>query len=240
MSGFGGGFPFEFGGGEDGPTPEVTIDPPAGADTFSDPFMPSMVWTNWLEVGPSRLIEQFKGKPAIEAMLRTWLAQGQDLENTLWAVKLLSGLYTSEGKQLDNLGALLGEPDRAGESDTNYRIRVIARAARNLSNGRREELLAILAILLGDSYAVKVYESYPASTLYEFVEPPTTFDALQLYQILFGAKAAGVRLEVLFSDVPSIETFTSDTQYADITVEGQWIGSIHDNTVGGYCASIHG
>lgn len=228
-------FPYYFGGD---PTDGVDVPPPPGATDFVDPFVPALAWVNHIESARNKLLYQFRDKPAITALLDSWTAKIQEVENVFWALKLLTGLYTSEGKQLEKIGQIVGEPDRNGQTDADYRLRILARITVNLSNGRREDLLLVLSMILGDTFPVKVEEHYPAAMTYTLLG--LTEWAPLIYRFLSRAKMGGVRLFLVHSEAPSESVFTMDSEYASVTTSGQWMGSVYDATIGGVMASVLG
>ncbi len=230
-------FPFYLGGDPPG---IVDVDPPPGATTFADPFVPALTYTDHVEQGISKLLYQFQGQPKIEALLRGWLVRIQELENTFWALKLLTGVFNSTGQALDRIGQIAGEPDRAGDVDDIYRIRILVRIAVNLSNGKRSDLVGVLKAVLGNDVSYGVREFYPASSHYTLNAEPLGFSALDVFEMLYASKVAGVRLHLTFVTAPIEETFVLDTFYPpDVTVPGQYAGTFYDSSLGGLCASVY-
>lgn len=129
--------------------PQLKVDPSVGFETYNN-----------VERAIDLLPDQFTGKPYIEALIETYSAGVQDVENLLTEIFINSEVDEAEGVQLDNLGNLFGEP-RKGRNDTNYRLGLKARIAVNTSNGTPDEILSILKILLG-SERVSIFEHFPA------------------------------------------------------------------------------
>lgn len=217
--------------------PCVEIEPPALALTFSDTT--DLEWVEHCAEGRGKLLEQFKGKELIEELLCSYLCEVQELENVVWAVKLLMTLETATGVQLDGVGARVGAPPRAGMTDDQYRLVVRIQIAIILSDGQRPDLLGILRIILGATASIFVREYWPATILYHPVEPlPVGVTTATIKALLKAAKAAGVKLYVMFTFSPSTDTFYGDSVHATVTASGQRPGSVHDATVGGDCAHI--
>ena len=87
------------------------------------------------------LTDQFQ-QSNIQGILRSWAIQFQDLEDVFWQV-LESRNLAGEGVQLDQLGALVGEP-RNGRSDAQYKLAIPLRILINASDGSTEALIEIL------------------------------------------------------------------------------------------------
>ena len=92
------------------------------------------------------LVEQYKGKPKIEALLASWVDELQEVEDVLFDLFDAFLLDNAVGDQLDFIGKMVGEL-RKNRSDADYRLFVKARIAINRSNGKPEEILSILRIV---------------------------------------------------------------------------------------------
>src|SRR5690606_30235819 len=93
-----------------------------------------------------RLVEQFRGKPRIEALLRAIAAQVQQLEDVATDLLEKRWLDTAEGAQLDGLGRLLGHGRVAWDAEQ-YRARLLLRARLRLPAGPPASLVPALAPL---------------------------------------------------------------------------------------------
>jgi len=107
-----------------------------------------------------RLVEQFRGKPRIEALLRAIAAQVQQLNDVATDLLEKRWLDTAEGAQLDGLGRILGL-DRGAWDDEQYRARLRFRIRVLLADGTPENIITTLA-LLSEGRPVQLIETYPA------------------------------------------------------------------------------
>lgn len=118
------------------------------------------------------LLEQFKGKAAIEAWLRGLVAPLNGVESI--AVDLLTKRYTiddAEGVQLDGIGALVGMPREDGLSDADYRIQIRQQIAVNASNGRGDDIINASFVGFGVSGAfIHLVEAEEANGEFEAYE----------------------------------------------------------------------
>ncbi len=149
------------------------------------------------------IIERYR-KERIVALLRSWVARVQDLEDTFWDLHTKRALGSAEGATLDLLGKIVGQP-RDNRSDTVYRLWIAARILVNRSSGMPEQLIAIAKKLVGAEVAVRLEEQYPAAlTIYadEVTDGPSGVEIAKLLQL---AKAAGVGLQYHWFNVD--ETF---------------------------------
>lgn len=123
-------------------------------------------------LGINRLLEQFKNKPSIEGMLRSYLLSVNDLEDLYFQLLDERSVYTAVGVQLDLVGALVNEP-RKGKSDDDYRLAILLRIGLNNSEGTPNDTLSILANA-SQATSVKIWEHFPASSVYYINKPEKT------------------------------------------------------------------
>lgn len=188
--------------------------------------------------GLARLIEQYKKKPRIEAILCALLDEVQEIEDAEWDLYTRRSIASAEGAQLDVLGAIVGRP-RAGLDDEDYRAWIAAQIAANRSAGTAPELLHILRLIYGDTQDVELQEWWPAEltvTLHEMIEHTPAV----ILAILRQAKSGGVRLILEYTHAARGETF----EFASAVTPAEYddalgYGSTVDATLGGsYAAAV--
>ena len=108
-------------------------------------------------LGQSRLLEQFRHKPIINAIVESIMGHVNVLEQVLYDM-LSKRLIDGEGAQLDVLGYILGA-EREGRSDAAYRTLIRAWAMAHRSSGTPEDLYTTLHRL--DPAAALEYEDLP-------------------------------------------------------------------------------
>lgn len=141
------------------------------------------------EQGLARLIDQFRNLPVTRGILASWLRGVQRFENCLFEVLEARDPLTATGVQLDNLGLLVGV-FRNGQGDTEFRTRILLRVRINRSQGRPEDVIAILASLGG---AYEYEEKYPASfRVYSFSSGDIDRPLIEALRLV---KPAGVAFE---------------------------------------------
>jgi hypothetical protein len=116
-------------------------------------------------------------------------------------------IWDAEGDALDMLGALVGEA-RQGRSDDVYRVWILARAGVNRSNGKPEELLAIMRLVCDSTIEIALLEFYPATIQIRLTGAMTATLAAQVAGLMSSAKAQGVALEMYYAPVPVAGVFT--------------------------------
>lgn len=151
--------------------------------------------------GLALLIPEYQETPRWQAWIASFLAQIQELETAafdLWEIPLNLELATAA--QLDLIGRIVRE-DRNARSDDDYRRALRVRVLVNRSQGRREELIAIVRLFEdADSESgsyVRIGELNPARMEIRIVRTPVN-DPAETRKRLRRAKAAGVALQTLF------------------------------------------
>lgn len=188
--------------------------------------------------GEARLIEAFKNKPLLKAVLDVSLARVQHFEDVMWDVYIGVWLPNAIGVQLDNLGDIVGEP-RKGRADDLYRLWVKARILANRSNGKQQELLAVLRLLISDGPTVTYTRVPPAAFRIEIAGMVGSGDvARTVRDILTQMKAAGVRMELEYTDeIATAFTFGVDATEGTVdTVLG--FGDTGAPLVGGFFSGV--
>lgn len=108
---------------------------------FEGEGLPSDTRTDIADTTAALLIEQFKKKPRINTLVRTFAAQVQEIEYVLADLRQMKNLDQATGAQLDILGEYVGE-ERNGQNDDDYREAIKLRSFLNKSNGEPETVIA--------------------------------------------------------------------------------------------------
>ncbi len=140
----------------------------------------------------NNLIEFFR-KPRNSEMMRIVGGQIQDIEDAAWQLYNAFDVDTATGVTLDLLGGVVGER-RDNRLDPDYRAAVRARILVNLSNGRIEDMLAVLAALIPNNTGILVQEFYPAAIRFDVFDSFSGASAETVARMLRQAKPAGVKL----------------------------------------------
>jgi len=161
--------------------------------------------TTHAEDGVALLPRQFRGKVALEALLRSWMDQAQDVEDALWDL-LQCTLETAIGDALDQIGALVAF-ERGALEDEDYRVMLRAIVRARQSSGTGEDLHAVTGLTLApDAISFSAREGY-ASWL---IEPhsPLPFSAEAMLLALNLTKAGGVQLQLVTPPRAEADLFT--------------------------------
>jgi hypothetical protein len=153
--------------------------------------------TNHIDQGLQRLIDRYKNKPRFAAWCASHLRQVQKLEDAAQDLLAALDVDTADETRLKLLGKIVGQPQR-GTLDQ-FRLYVKTRIAANRSRGTAPDVLRVAHLLLG---SVR-YTEGGAHIEIEALEPIGFRDPDASVEFLRDAKAAGVSLNLVFSEAPS-------------------------------------
>lgn len=100
----------------------------------------------------ARLLQQFKGRPRLAALINLLAEQVQSLEDAGNAQPIACEVVNAAGAQLDGLGSIVGEA-RGSMGDPLYRLFVLGKIGTNASHATQEELLRLTMTLFQASSA---------------------------------------------------------------------------------------
>jgi len=147
-------------------------------------------------------------QPKLQALLASYLEQVQDVEDAVWSLYYGTMIFDATGDALNMLGDLVGQP-RAGRTDEVYRVWILARARVQRSNGKPEELLAILRLVCEPAIGISLFEFYPATLQIRLTGTAITATlATQVAELMQHAKAQGIALEMYYAPIALSGVFT--------------------------------
>lgn len=194
--------------------------------------------TSHVAQGIALLIEQFKKKPRIQAMLRSWLKEVDELECAAFDVLLLRSLDTATGAQLDIVGDIVGEA-RLGRPDDIYEAFIRARISLNNSDGTHEQILEIMRVVLapqgGTPPTMTLTRTPPAAHFLELIDDILQIDPVDAARMFRLATSAGVGAVLVFILSPPDEIFAFSTTDA-IEVDADQGYANDGGTTGGHYA----
>lgn len=156
----------------------------------------------------ARLAAQFESSTNLRALVSVGAAGAQDAEDVLWALYTERLLSDAEGEQLDNLGAIVGQP-RDTATDDQYRARLAGRILANRSDNTVETLLSIVRAVLGSTVEATLTQYQPAAFEIDVSGEVSADDAEVLAGLIADARAAGVNGRLISSTEPDADTFTT-------------------------------
>lgn len=180
-----------------------------------------------------RFLEQFKGKPELEKLARSYLNRVQELEDAIWEVILIRGIDASGGQGLDAIGATVGRR-RLGLIDSDYRIALRAQIRINRSAGTPEDLIAVAILSLPAGYTF-TFEELTIATVRVNVQSASgvDFNIRVLFDNLNHTRAAGVRLLLTYLPAAPDHCFQFASGSVVETDPVQGFGDSTDATIGG-------
>lgn len=185
-------------------------------DTGGPEFTPQ---TDLVDQAKAKLLEQFKGKDNIEALLEVLVEPSQDIEEAAAAVYEAFDPYTATGHALDVAGWRVGE-QRNGRTDTAYRPYVIGRIAANKSDGRALWLYRLIRALIGEDFYTLRAEAMPPASYEMTIGGETALYypwditvnrelvASQIADLMLDATSAGISFDLIWLSVIESESFT--------------------------------
>jgi len=155
------------------------------------------------DVAVADLLHQDRDKPRLLALVRGLAAGVQELEDLAFPALVDGGvLDASSGAQLDQWGALVGEP-RLGLGDDDYRRFIAARVLVNIGSGTVEDLLTVWGLVTGPS-VVRYFLTPPAGYRLQAVRAAWLDPQVRrrVVRIMADASPAGVEY-ALVTSIPS-------------------------------------
>jgi hypothetical protein len=150
------------------------------------------------------VLQQFKGKAKLEALLRLLADQVQAHEDALHEIPA-EGIVidVAVGAQLDGIGSIVGQP-RNGQNDVTYRLFIKAKVLVNTSGGTIEDIVEVFDLLTGLGMTIQLTESFATDPAHfdVFLTPalPTGVDGVVVSGLAFRAKGASIRGISVFFD----------------------------------------
>lgn len=220
--------PFELPGGDE-------YEPFAGWSSIPGT---SLAWLeSYCEEGKGLLLSQFREKERIEAVLCALSDGVQEIENASWQVLTERWLDTGVGEQLDGIGRLVNLA-REGWNDETYRAFLRAQILVLRSNGTWPDLFGILAALGLTLSLIAFVENFPAALRIDLGEQLSGFTGHDVFRLLARARAAAVRLSLVFPTDAIAESFTYAPNDAVVASDALGLGDAGGADVGGYLACV--
>lgn len=189
--------------------------------------------TNHVEEAVAQLPAQFRGSVSLAALLGSYVAQIQELENAAWGVYDAQFIDRASGEQLDVIGREVGQA-REGRDDPTYRLYLKVRVMLNRGSGTRNEILRIFRAL---GFAAPELRSLPPASI--VLDLGAVTDGLEAVYaaILAEARAAHIRAQLIYGTAPADELFCfSDDDTEQASVSQGWADDAQ--TTGGALADV--
>lgn len=183
----------------------------------------------------ARLIQQYKDKPNIEALISVKAQHIQELENAFYQIKDRLNISTQIGIQLDRIGDIVGQPRNGITNDALYRLFLNAKVGQNSSNGDAEKIISVWN-MLSESTQTQLIENFPAEISLMSNNQIDPSIILFAYALIQKVVSAGVKVVVLgYYDPEGPFAFEGN----DPLGVNLGFGSDTDPTVGGKFADVY-
>lgn len=153
-----------------------------------------------VEIGLSRLLEQWKNSPKIQGLLRSYLEQSNELESVAFEVLTERGIFEAVGVNLDVIGALF-DISRDGRTDEQYRAAILNYVTTLNGDGTTEVFMQALRAVSGSDF-VDFFE-HPSGDVHAWLGDGFT---VFTYPDLEDLVPAGVNLRIYVDD--GFDSFT--------------------------------
>ena len=183
--------------------------------------------TNHVQQALDRLVQQYKEKPKLNAVLTAFIEQLQELETVGKDLNEDRSIFTAAGTNLDNLGTIIGLDRLPGESDTVYRAKLQAQISQNIAQGQPEVVIDTYRLLVENTFVL--YQGmYPGGVaLASPVDFATQDEVDATIAVIESVLPAGVRVEYF-------GVFDPDEAFAfEGSQPGFGFGDLADANVGG-------
>ena len=192
---------------------------------------------NHVQKSIERLLQQYKDKPVIKALIESFVEQVQFIEDALTDLNDNRSINTAIGVQLDRLGDILGI-DRNGLSDEDYRARLKIKIVQNISNGEPDRLINVYSFLLGATQ-VQFQEHYPASMALMANAEVTAGQETLIYREIQNIAPAGARVDYIgcYDALNSFAFAGSNGPLDDAGADG--FGDLTNLAIGGMFGKQH-
>ena len=156
---------------------------------------------DYAEAAPELLRSDLR-RPRLSALVAAFGSAIQMVEDAAAAVESGRRFANATGRQLDLIGAIVGEP-RQLANDQDYRRFIQARQLANKSTGTGDEIFAVLQTIAPHA-TIELHEQYPAgfSVVIITPTPPSQRYVDRLSVLLSDTRAAGVQAAGVWATEP--------------------------------------
>lgn len=164
------------------------------------------------ESGVSLLLQEYKDRPRIDALIRSVLNRVQEVEDATWDVLMSRVVDTATGAQLDIIGRIVRQP-RISTDDETYRARIKTKIRANRSGARPDDIIEVALLASGIPPEKLTYtELAPLTFIVETFAPVIDYEvAKTTAELIRFSKPPGVRGSYHYSTLEESETFAFST-----------------------------
>lgn len=175
----------------------------------------------------ARFQQTLKDQPNLAAFLTAVVAPVQDIEDAMQQLLTERSIDTAVGAQLDDIGAIVGQP-RNGLADDVYRRYVRARIMTNRSRGIVEDILQVARLVLDDPNVTLTLRTWGYAGFNLTLGAVETADDLAAIVLAFvkDASSAGVRVTLSYSETDPTDCLVWGSSDPGQVWGAEWSGSI--------------
>ncbi len=152
-----------------------------------------------------RLLQQYKNKPNLKAIIKIYADRMQELETVFISLYLARSVNDAVGVQLDQVGEIVGikRPGSLIGDDEPYRTLIFVKIGQNVSQGEAERIISVAKLLTGSEYVhlLDILNGNVELTITVDLGSQENVDAT--YRSLEIVLAAGVRVAAILCADPT-------------------------------------
>jgi hypothetical protein len=187
---------------------------------------------NHVAEAQDRLLEQYKGLEDPESLIAIFAQQVQDLEDVFNQLNTEMSIFTAIGAQLDIWGVIVGLA-RSSSNDDIYRLELLAKIVKNVSQGNPEDLISVYKFVTGADLII--YENLGGGEVMMESDGSVLagMTVNQVFDLVQQSAGAGIRVGYLALFDPG-NPFSFDGTLDT----GSGFGTVADSSVGGMFAHL--
>lgn len=190
--------------------------------------------TDHVSSATERMTQKYASKRLLAELGGAFFKALQRVEDAYWDM-LTDSIDTAEGKRLDRIGQIVGLK-RGDLEEEPYRMILRAWILANRSNGTGEDILAVMAAMLGDYGLFTTDETGRLSMLVEPKVPTPHYVAMS--RVLQRAKMGAARVQMTyFTEVRGAFKFAKSRLLPE-EEPGHGLGDVNDPDVGGVLVGV--
>lgn len=164
-----------------------------------------------------------QGATDMELFFDAIVAETQNLETVLFQLLDERHLSVAAGVQLDGIGQIIVLERTVGETDSDYRTRLVSRADEIKNGGEIEALITLFIFITGLSSPdiLELKEVYPATVLMTWLtddaDPEDPGEDALLVSAMNAIRAGGVRLDMMRNGLTNNFQFSDESELVGIS-----------------------
>jgi hypothetical protein len=171
-----------------------------------------------------KFVAPFWGKPRMAALLQSFVARVQELEDATFEVLAAFNIDTADAARLAVLGRIAGQTNYGWSTET-YRSVIRAKIRANRSRSTEDDIVDVIRLAMGSEGRIFLQHMVPA-TCWVWLTDGVDDDHLEALQFLLPkTRAAGVQLQLFWTEdgldtagIFDTSTFDDGSVFWDVSV----------------------